>query len=442
MKQLNAIAVLLALHFSLFDIASLRAGEIVGMFTEPTCALHRYSVVLPTIAGGTASSKPKNVYCLGTDVASNQNNAIIEKFSTLFSKPIDSIDMAFFALVDGPDDFLAKLLCGANFSENAKISLMYSNTQDGSAPAGIAFQKKVSDCTALANPSVSVSGKAAGFNTSFGAMHLKLMIVHYADGSFSMAFGSGNPGLGLRIHFDNWTFYSTLAADKLVAENECIFEAAKTNSFTNFHETGDALRNCRKAIPAGTSNIRVDLLPFDQRDLRQKIHDAFLSSKTLDMAMSLIGDTETRDEVAAIAHRSGTKVRLLLDDDAYWSGEGNCAGCFISSEEVANWVTPLEDAGVEIKYLETANQHCAGNFLHDKFFIATNDTGATLFTGALNTTHAAFTSNVENEYISSDPAYNSAFEAEFNHMWSDLATSRGDMTVEFNPVPVDAITCN
>lgn len=133
-------------------------------------------------------------------------------------------------------------------------------------------------------------------------------------------------------------------------------------------------------------------------ECRQRIIQGIsAASRSLDICVFTITDDRITSALIA-AHRRGVALRILTDND--------------KMHDLGSDIAELHAAGIEVR-TDDSPYH-----MHHKYAIVD---GTTLLNGSFNWTRSASTNNEENFIVSNDPRLISAFQREFEKLWSKFA---------------------
>ena len=121
----------------------------------------------------------------------------------------------------------------------------------------------------------------------------------------------------------------------------------------------------------------------------------------LDVCVFTISDDRIAEALLA-AHRRGTSIRLLTDNDKL--------------HDQGSDIKPLQAAGLSVRIDRTPNH------MHDKFAVADN---RLVLTGSYNWTRSAALANLENLLVTDDVAVVQRYSQEFERLWDDMQTYDG-----------------
>lgn len=417
---LAACMILAMTAFALSDEKKLDQFEVI--FNKPMCRQYFYqSPILDRhIPPQIIYSKPSNVYCTELDLNGESNNNIISAFRNMLKAgPISKIDIAFFAV----DDFdFVDLICDAIARNGASLRVVVRADAWGEALDRLQACLKTQGIEWT-----SEKLKKIGNVGSIGAFHLKIMLIEYKDNTPSvLVFGSGNPAGGVKLYFDNWNIIKTNSQEPIMRKHLCIldklFIAPEPRSFRSF---GQRFSPCfDQAAENDGHSIETFLLPLHRLGLMRTLRSLAMGSTSIDIAIHKVGEAQIRDLLLAALKR-GIKVRLIVDDDLFWSSDFDTG--FSTNSEYILWLRPILEAGADVRYFQT-NHHCRiGNLFHHKFAIFYSLNGPVVLTGGANFTRAAFSgrrfANYENAYLIRNAAAVASYVTAYDGYWNDLATT-------------------
>ena len=99
--------------------------------------------------------------------------------------------------------------------------------------------------------------------------------------------------------------------------------------------------------------------------------------------------------LARLAIRAGKKVKILLDDDLFWSVLYPNGDLMNEPYELQEFVLPLIRLGAEVRYVITNHHDPSRNFQHAKAYSFHGPAGGAAMIGSLNATASALADNLE-----------------------------------------------
>ena len=123
---------------------------------------------------------------------------------------------------------------------------------------------------------------------------------------------------------------------------------------------------------------------------------------------------------------------MIFDDDMFWAVK---TGAKFGDQDAneARVVGGFVKSGASVRYMET--EHRQHLLHHNKYLIFRDSRGeaTAVHTGAGNLTGAAFRTNFENFYFISRPDIVAEFDAQYDRLFKEVATSAGDMPTVAEP---------
>jgi hypothetical protein len=335
----------------------------------------------------------------------------------VFSSPsVEQIDVVTFAL--DSEVFVDQLCFAASSQDNIRLRIAI---RKNGWSAGI---DRLKQCLSRSGFDLNrLTVKYWGSTGDLGAFHLKIITTRSSDGSGNVVFGSGNPSGGVQTFFDNWNFYAGQKDDLLLAQHQCITDAIfRSQEPSDLNSFNAAFSPCFLGEPMPTIDFK--LLPLHREEVLQQLRALAVSSETISIAIHKVGDSRIRDIIAE-GLAKGAAVRILMDDDVYWSGDINVG--WNTSAEFRMWNKRLGELGASIRYMQT-NHHFSDSMhaFHHKFIVfKLRDGNQVTFTGGANFTSAAYSSkrimNYENVYFLRLNEASNTYQARFDYYWSNLS---------------------
>jgi phosphatidylserine/phosphatidylglycerophosphate/cardiolipin synthase-like enzyme len=178
------------------------------------------------------------------------------------------------------------------------------------------------------------------------------------------------------------------------------------------------MASCRKAITTPEeTDLKTFFVPGEGKQAFAALRELALKSTRVEATAHRFSGNFIRLFTELLNNKQD--VRLITDDDMYWSWKLRTDTGRNTSMEA--WkVLPLRDAGLKMKFMET--NHPQFMLQHNKFMVFELGAEDAVFTGAGNFTSSAFDQNFENFYIITDATVVKAFQAQYDRMWNKLAT--------------------
>jgi hypothetical protein len=386
-----------------------------ALFTNPVCETYNYDRPLISFSGDTILSKPKNVYCKQSDEAASVARATSPQYRLtewILDKQTKELYLAYLSFSSRN---IINALCTA-IGRGVKVSLILDGGSDQRTNPSAEGLKK---CGVNGLVAVHYRGSTGGL----GFAHNKIMMVNPGKDIVKIVFSSGNMSAGTSTHHENWNFVTTAGASFFAQVHQCAVEGMilagdRRGSFSAF------MGECRSKIKAAPeSDIQVFFAPTDGKQALAKIKEAISRAKLTEViahrlsgiVANLLSDKLDKNK----------KMKLVLDDDVYWSAKLKKDIGRNSKSEAFKVYNDLINKGMETRFLETNEK--VFQLQHNKFMVFTFDQGGAVFSGAGNFTTSAFTKNFENFYYILIPEVVKAYKKQYAKYFDELGTAAEDM---------------
>lgn len=429
--QVFAFAFIAALQAQAVKLADYSPYDYQVFFTNPICEEYFYSEPVYAVDGTVLRSKPKNAYCKGSDFDANKNRESSPHYNLLKLLRDKSLKSVFLAFLSFSSDEVEQELCEA-VKRNVKVSFIIDSKNERRSSARSAL-----DALASCKPENLAPGEKANLPETFfrgnlkgiGYAHNKIIIAEYADqAKIKLVYGSGNMSSGTILHHENWHFVTTNRQTFLAQSHFCVKEAMlqSGNSRKEYKQTFSACRD--KIESPEEEDIQMMVVPTDGKRAMANIVDHIKASSSVDVAVHRFTHPDLINGMSEAA-KAGKRVRLVADDDIYWTGvRRQRTGANMWFEY--NNAMKVVKAGVDIRYVQSNQNH---RLLHHNKYIIFNypDGSGALHAGAGNFTKAAFTKNMENYYFIKIPEVVAKFREQYEYKYQALATPYEKMPKEY-----------
>lgn len=398
------------------------------LFTNPICREYKYAAPEVANNGQMLTAKPKNVYCKTSDLKASAARPESPQYRLLEWIKDEKTTEIFMAYLSFSNSEVAKELCNA-VKRGATLNIVLDN---GAADTGEGQENDMAEglkkCTTKEG---LVKVHYRGNEGSIGFAHNKLFVVNPKDAKvFKMVFSSGNMSSGTAIHHENWNFITTSQASYFAQAHQCLMKAVIEHGKTKADFTA-FLTECRGQITAQEeTDIRSYFVPADGTKAFNAMKSYALKAKGVEIAAHRFSGKFL--SLARELKEAGKTVKLVTDDDIYWSAKLNVdTGRNTVGESLA--VMKLKNEGIALKFMQTNHAHVL--LQHNKFMVMDmgNDK-TTVFAGAGNLTSAAVSSNFENFYLIHIPEVTAKFKTQYAKFWNEMATAEELMPRE-NALP-------
>jgi len=393
------------------------------LFTNPPCPAYAFAdgANVRSFGGTSLTNTPPGVFCKAWDAtAAGEQSASPQKRLVEWIRD-PATEEVFFAYLSFSNRVVLRELCNAVETRGVKVRFVLDKGTDLAA-ANALLACKPPEGQADRAPALVLRG-----NTS-RLQHVKLFLVNPSSPRMRIAFGSGNLSSGLTLHHENWNFV-TLGEDTHFARaHRCLAEGLldhgeRIDRFSQF------LADCRKRIPfPEETDIRLFVAPTEGKLATAALTDAVDGAGDVFVAAHRLSSSSLFKALdRGLKAASPTRVRLVADDDLFWSGRGVN---FAKGNTRFEWygLRGLFSSGLEARWMQT---NSAMQFHHNKFVVAQKEGATTVFTGAGNFTNAAFESNFENHYVTRIPSVVTAYKNQSDNLWNNLATAKSDLPARF-----------
>jgi phosphatidylserine/phosphatidylglycerophosphate/cardiolipin synthase-like enzyme len=402
-------------------------------FTNPICKEYKYDEAVYSVNGKLLDGKPKNVYCKRGDFDANSKRESSPHFNLKKLINDNEISELFFTFLSFSNSEVSAAICEA-IKRNVKVTfIMDSKNQTRSGATR--YLDQISKCKPENVPAGTTINKPKTFfrgNTrGLGYAHNKLILANYKNSDkVKIVFGSANMSSGTILHHENWHFITTEKETFFYQAHLCLRDGMLNKSKSR-SEYKKYIKTCRQKVKdkyEEEEDITFYIVPTDGKEAMDNIVGNIKKAKSLDVAVHRFTHT-TLINTLARASRKNKEIRLVADDDIYWSGvQGETVGSNMIFEYYN--IIDMVKADINVRYMET-NQN--SRLLHHNKYIIFNysdGTGA-VHAGAGNFTKAAFSKNFENYYFIKIPSVVETFKKQYNYMFEKLATKYVDMPVQY-----------
>ena len=478
---------------SVHDIPGLDGASLEVRFTNPSCSLHSYEEDVFSNNGDLLKAKPEGIYCRGSkDFLDSFNwthsprTKLIEWVNDPETKEI------FFVFQTITDGGVLGAICEAIKERNIPVTFVLSRNRvrndDGDMDPLIdmnktpivetnstkgkfsSVMKKLTQCDLPvgANQPVGILRGHTGTSesNSIGWAHNKYFVVNPRDGdTMKFATGSGNlTAVGVSSNHENWLFFENIPQKSYLAQStRCMMEMQLDDrahigrkEFTKMNNQCLADIDPKLKLAEGIESFFV---PGDGQEAIDKyLVPAFSQARKITAATHLLGFPSlfvrgmscaaSKNPASSCFQKKstvpgfkglegGADVRLITDDDMHWIMVGQTdddGRVGYNSPWEADLVESAGNAGVKLKFMQTAHHGKFKQLHHNKIILFEEMDEDAVWTGAGNLTGTAMYSNFENYFYITIPSVVEAYKEQMNAMWDEMATDAGDMP-ELDVVP-------
>ncbi len=357
---------------------------------------------------------PASIFCDEVDLLKRQGS-LVDLLQA--HQQVDRIDGMYFALSDA--DFI-RALCGVVSDRLHHLRLL------GGGEEGADWVDRLKKCVGRKIPGAKVAAQATGQIPGISSFHPKFLLLS-SDGNprADLIISSGNPTRRSPNNLDDYLSLSISKQGRLFLWHQCVSEAfAVEGSRVDAATMEDAYHLCSLAhLSSADEETLPYLLPFDRESFLSQF--AFWAGKAdhIDVISQGYNSLDLAN-ILKTAAESGTKVRMVRDDDLLISGGPSVEGEVLNSiGEYYAWDRRVCGPNVSTKFLLT---NSSVNYLHSKFAVFSGRFGKVALFGSANFTHAALHSNIENVYFSRNPEGASKFQEYYNNLWDNFALTASE----------------
>jgi phosphatidylserine/phosphatidylglycerophosphate/cardiolipin synthase-like enzyme len=389
-------------------------------FTNPKCQEYLYGQANYANDGSILYTRPKNVYCTSDDYLLNHKRVDSPHYQLIKLINDPSVSELFFTYLSFSQKAVAQAICDNISDRGLKVTFIIDSNNERRDSAR-ALLDQINACGAKTYFRGNVSG--------LGFAHNKLILADYADDSDkkTIVYSSGNMSSGTILHHENWGFITTSKKSYFYQAHACLREG-----MLEFHhsrgEFSKFIQTCKNKIKAvEEDDIKLFIVPGEGKKAMNQIVKLVESHDQLDLAFHRFSNTALIKALTD-ALEQDKSVRLVGDDDLYWSGKLN-RQIGSNSKQESSHVSKLVLAGAKVAYMQTNG---SAHLLHHNKFIVFNQQNQPrfVFTGAGNFTQAAFNHNFENFYLIAIDEIVSRYQAQYEYLFKALATSEKFMPIK------------
>jgi HKD family nuclease len=334
--------------------------------------------------------RPITTYCTLAEYDLSQPHffqAAIERI--IAGEKIIAMRMSLYAFSDVS---IANRMCKALSPDTHELSIMVQ--RDTGSESALGHLEKCARQLGVGRIAAFQGGMQVGGINSF---HPKLVYIETPTRQIALI-GSGNLSSG-RKHTDY-----VYAVD--VVRNDQAANGAKRALVTwvgcvtghindpSFDSTRNAVLLVRAACDSFDPAEASYLMPGDARQWLAR--SGFLLGRSDEFRIVSQGfNSADVNYLVRLAIRSGKKVRILLDDDMYWSSLYPDRDLMNEPYELNEYVLPLIRLGAQVRYVVTNHHDISRNFQHAKVYSFHAQNQGTAMVGSLNATGSALSDNLE-----------------------------------------------
>ena len=386
LMDLKPLLILLLLLMLPFYPLHMGWGDEV-VFTVPHCPHYKYPVPLSTKDNNILDAPTGALYCEASRVPITNGYALTEILDeNLGGSTIRRVDLAAYYFRDSR---FADWLCSRRWTNDAQIYIHHQQWKSGVPHVSTEFRDQLNRCPipvhfipigcdifddtldSTPDPSEPSSTCQRGF---VSILHAKIGRFVTTDGTTITYLGSGNINKSLYANIDDWVVLHRRHSDPFNEHINCIFSTLQTfayrtdvkvKHFRSAHEScleGQSLTN-HTSVPA------IILTPYRGTQYFSRVIADIQEADSVWVMSQFLGDTRV---INALSKRTKGGLKILLDDDNYWSLEKERDEGYAQWKRVQRLRSLQTKEGTQIRYLQT-NHHSSGkdnNMLHTRIIRA------------------------------------------------------------------------
>ncbi len=411
---------------------ALRFEEYSVLFTNPVCKRYTYGPEQEVVdgEGNAIAAKPVGAWCSKSDAAASAarpESPQSKLVSWIDDEQVNEIFLGYFTMSNAE---VTKALCRAIETRDVKVTLVLDKSSD------LTRAREVEACRPASGDETRAPRLLLrGGEGNIALHHNKVFLFNPHGDAPRVVFSSGNMTSGVVLHHENWHFISTFGDTYFAQAHRCLIAGLEEHASSK-SEYSSFIKSCRAAIePKEERDIKTFFIPGEGDRAFAAMQKGLVSASAIDVAAhrfsnkGLISNLKKRLE-------QGTPVRLVVDDDLHWAGEGEIVGGNDANE--AKTVADLVSRGVDVRYVET--NHVDKLLHHNKFIVfdMPGEQPDAVFAGSANLTGAGFSANFENFYWITIPSVAEAFHEQYTHLFDELGTPEERLPAE-NLVPAGPV---
>ncbi len=334
--------------------------------------------------------KPVTTYCSLAEYELAKPHFFISAIERLVTaEPVQVLRLALFALADVS---MANRLCSLISASTREVTI--SVQKDTSSEAAVQHLMKCATDRGVTQAKAFFNGLQVGGINSF---HPKLVYIETTSRRLSFV-GTGNISHG-RKHLDyvvpaavTKETTDTTSVQSLVLWTECVTRGINSETFDNRRESVLQIRETCNNFDRQEAFF---LLPGDTRQLLVRM--GYLAASATEVRLVSQGfNSQDINFLSRMTLRAGKRVKILLDDDIYWTSIYPLNDLMNEPYEYREFLLPLIALGAEVRYVVTNHHAVSRNFQHAKgYSFHRSAGGGSAILGSANATSAALSDNLE-----------------------------------------------
>ena len=431
-KVLVLLFCLAALAFYRIDPVS--ADEVV--FTLPHCTGYDYPVELSTRDGKFLKGPAGGLYCDASKIDVSDGYALTQTIDqTLGARIVRSIDLTAYYF---RDKRFAEWICSLSSTDDAPINIFHQRWITGVSHVSDEFHDGLQECSARvrfhpigcdifddaapSTPDESTSSEHCklGF---VSILHAKIGRFVTTSGETIIFAGSGNINKSLYANVDDWLVFDRDQSDPLAKQFRCMFSTLhEFSGKMNVRVKEFRLEHASCLDGAKETSVSTEpqiiLTPYGGTQYFSNVVSAIGEAEIVWIASQFLDDNRI---IRALSQRSKGELKILLDDDNYWSMEKRRNVGYAEWDRVKRLWVLKGRPDTQIRYLQT-NHHSSGknmNMLHARIIITSTGGHWRVYSGSAYWRQNSFVFNIEQQVIIEKPELVSRYKTFFERLWKD-----------------------
>ena len=426
-----ALTVLL-LALGLTPVRAAWADEAV--FTLPNCTGYEYPVALSTRDGNTIEAPAGGLYCEASKVQTSDGYALTETLGrTLGARTVRRVDLTAYYFRDKK---FADWLCSLSWTDDALINVYHQRWESGVPHVSNEFYGRLRECStpvrfrpvgcdvfddSVASVPDASTSPALCKRGSVAILHAKIWRFITTNGETIILTGSGNVNKSLYANVDDWLVLERSESDPLAKRVECMFSTL--NAFVGrmdvkvaeFRSRQESCLNAAKLTKVRTEP-QIILTPFGGTQYFSSVITDIKQADSVWVTSQFLGDKRV---INALSGRTQGEVKILLDDDNYWSLFKKRDYGYAEWKRVKRLKALQERTDTQIRYLQT-NHHSSGedsNMLHTRIIMTSTAGVRRVYTGSAHWRQNSFVFNMEQQLVIEKPELVAAYTGFLERLW-------------------------
>ncbi|WFU56832.1 phospholipase D-like domain-containing protein [Bradyrhizobium pachyrhizi] len=384
------------------------------VFTNPHCSTKRYLVETTDRTADVMTGPTGGYYCSSADFL-NWHFETSDLGKTI-DKMIGERKISRVALSDYyySEKSFVDWLCSRSFTDEATIRVYYQHTTDERGHLAADFAQSMASCRkrveffAVGCDVFAENNKCNGGNVNI--LHSKVIEFELDNGVSVAVFGSGNLNKALYANIEDWVILASRDKAGFSFRYNCLFRTLDEVTGLRYAPIAffsTTYRRCTSSWDGGeldaAPGVRFGILPADSDWFRSKLTKQIAQAAEIMISAQFLSDPA----VVAALEASTSRIRVVLDDDFYWTLETKTPTGVVSLEDTTALEPLLRRPNVEVRYVMTNHHNLSGpgNTNHLRLIILRGQeaSGNSVFTGSAHLRKGSLDQNIEMQLILDEP---------------------------------------